>query len=98
MDNQTTQAGVAIESTPLFADESPDPETDAQALQECVAVLERIMRDNLLCGVGNARLVGGQIERPLYGCAHRAIDHAKARLANDKVHFSEVSDSERGIK
>jgi len=82
MTTPETLAGQAVRSTPLFADESPAPETDAQALCECVAVLERIMRDDLLCGAGSIRMVNGTIERPLYGCARRALDHAKARLAN----------------
>lgn len=80
-----TDAGAVVPSDNLFADESPVPETDTAALAECVGVLDRIMRDDLLCGVGAARMVNGQIERPLYGCARRALDHAKARLANNDL-------------
>lgn len=85
MTTPTTEAGAVVPFGNLFADESPVPQTDAQALAECVGVLDRIMRDDLLCGAGTIRLVDGQIERPLYGCARRALDHAKARLANNAV-------------
>jgi len=44
------------------------------------------MRDNLLCGAGTIRVnADKQIELPLYGCAKRALDHAKQRMAKDKV-------------
>lgn len=79
---ETNASGAQVPCISLFADESPVPQTDSAALSECVGVLERIMRDDLLCGAGSIRMVDGQIERPLYGCARRALDHSKARLAN----------------
>ena len=85
MTTPTTEAGAVVPPGNLFADESPVPTTDAEALADCVAVLERIMRDNLLCGAGSIRMVNGTIERPLYGCALRALNHAKARLTSAKA-------------
>jgi len=34
--------------------EATNPTTDREALQECLTVLKRIQRDNLLCGVVNS--------------------------------------------
>lgn len=70
-----------------FDTERPVPTTDKEALVECVEVLERIMRDNLLCGAGSCRLnTEDKVELPLYGCARRALEHAKLRMANDQAH------------
>ena len=71
----------SLEHSSIFADKVPLPQSDREALAECVEVLERIMQDYLLCGAGAQRMrPDGKIERPLYGCAVRAINHAKERL------------------
>ena len=68
-------------SDSLFAERSPEPVTDREALMECAEVLERIMRDNVLCGVGSMTWnKEGKMELPLYGCAEQALNHSKQRL------------------
>jgi hypothetical protein len=85
------QAQLAAAPGSPFAPEVPEPLTDRDALAECADVLERIMRDNLLCGTGTIRLrPDNKIELPLYGCARRALAHARQRMANREIERKEV--------
>jgi hypothetical protein len=82
-ENNEGSAGLAATTGSPFADEWPYPHNDRLALGECLEVLERIMRDDLLVGVGTMqRRDDGKIELPLYGCARRALEHAKLRMEN----------------
>jgi hypothetical protein len=65
----------------VIVGETKPPETDAEALLECLTVLKRILRDDLLIGAGSQCLISENfVERPLYGCVLRAVKHAESRL------------------
>ena len=71
-------AGNPVED--IFAKESAEPQSDLDVIRECIDVLERGIRDDVFI-LGQIHWnKNKKIERPLYGCAVRALEHAKGRL------------------
>jgi len=68
----------------IFEDESSEPRSAHEALEECQIVLKRILDAGLLCGAEEQRMVDGKVQRPLYGCAVRAQQHTSNILGKPR--------------